>query len=87
MASEVEDILLRIPLVFKPPNLPASIDEEDTTLQEVSLPSPLKPEVSLKSGLGQLRVPFRCLIRTQVPSCHAHKEIPTSNILPYAIKS
>jgi len=46
MTLQVEDILLRTPLTFKPWKVPTNIDAEDPVLQEISLPSPLKPEVS-----------------------------------------
>lgn len=47
VTEQVDKILKRTPLTFKPRKVPTNIDEEDPALNETSLPSPLKPEVSL----------------------------------------
>ncbi|ODM90317.1 Rab5 GDP/GTP exchange factor [Orchesella cincta] len=45
VTEQVDKILKRTPLTFKPRKVPTNIDEEDPALNETSLPSPLKPEV------------------------------------------
>ncbi|CAG7820642.1 unnamed protein product, partial [Allacma fusca] len=46
IAEQVESALKRTPLTFNPRKVPTNIDEEDPALNETTLPSPLKPEVS-----------------------------------------